>query len=142
MDCRRNLGEKRQAEVIFVDTSALYALLDKRDPSHRKAADKWKTLQTHDDFVTTNYVVLEAVSLLQSRLGTDAVKTLHDLLLVVKVHFLDRAVHDAAIELLFAESRRHLSLVDCSSFVFMRRAGIHRALAIDDDFKRAGFELL
>jgi predicted nucleic acid-binding protein len=35
-----------------------------------------------------------------------------------------------------------LSLIDCSSFVFMRRSGIRRAFSFDRDFKHSGFELL
>ena len=78
---------------------------------------------------------------MQARFGVSAVRRLHEELLPpIAVHFIDRALHDAAINLLFSEPRRHLSFVDCSSFAFMRHAGIRRAFAFDDDFKRMGFE--
>lgn len=38
--------------------------------------------------------------------------------------------------------RRDLSLVDCSSFVTMRRLGIKKAFALDEHFREQGFELL
>lgn len=129
--------------MIFVDTSALYALLLPNDAAHRKAVQIFQRLKSaHEGLVTTNYVVLEAGSLLQSRSGIEAVKRLDDLLSVVNVHFIDDSLHQTAMQELFAQSRRQVSLVDCSSFVFMRRAGIRRAFAFDDDFKRSGFELL
>jgi predicted nucleic acid-binding protein len=140
---RCNRREEIAAPLIFVDTSALYALLLPNDLAHGKAVQILECLQAgREHLVTTNYVVLETGSLLQSRSGVDAVKRLNDLLGVVDVHFIDESLHASALQELFAHSRRQLSLVDCSSFVFMRRAGIRRAFAFDDDFKRSGFELL
>ncbi len=37
-------------------------------------------------------------------------------------------------------SKRNLSLVDCVSFVVMRRLGIKEFLGFDDDFIREGFK--
>jgi predicted nucleic acid-binding protein len=45
------------------------------------------------------------------------------------------------VSLLRARGRRGLSLVDCASFVIMRRYGITRAMAFDEDFAREGFEI-
>jgi len=38
-------------------------------------------------------------------------------------------------------NRRGLSLVDCASFVVMRRYGIEEAFAFDEDFEKEGFRL-
>lgn len=138
------IGQKRQSPLIFVDTTAFYALLNDGDASHDAAANVWAALaQRRDSLHTTNYVVVETMSLLQARLGVRPARAFHDELLpVVQMHTVDSFLHEAAVDLFFSESRRHLSLIDCSSFVFMRRSGIRRAFSFDRDFKHSGFELL
>ncbi|HET9095542.1 MAG TPA: PIN domain-containing protein [Candidatus Baltobacteraceae bacterium] len=139
------MRKERQAPLmIFVDTTAFYALLDDRDESHDAAANVWAALAgRRDSLHTTNYIVVETTTLLQARLGVRAVRAFHDELLpVVQTHIVDSSLHEAGVDLLFSESRRHLSLIDCSSFVFMRRSGIRRAFSFDRDFKHSGFELL
>ena len=44
--------------TVFVDTSALYALLSADDPMHRVAAGTFSTLAT-TELVTHNYVIVE-----------------------------------------------------------------------------------
>ena len=55
---------------------------------------------------------------------------------------IDEELHAAAVASRFAAGRRKLSLVDCTSFEFVRRRGLTDALALDDDFARQGFRLL
>lgn len=130
--------------MIFVDTSALYALLDADEARHTLASSKWTdVVEQRPPLLTTNYIVLETTSIVQSRLGLDATRRLHnDLLPPLTVHFVDAALHDAAVDLLLAENQRRISLVDCASFLFMRRNSIKRAFAFDRDFERFGFEVL
>jgi predicted nucleic acid-binding protein len=40
------------------------------------------------------------------------------------------------------EDKRHLSLVDCTSFEFMAGRGIGEALTVDRHFRQEGFELI
>jgi predicted nucleic acid-binding protein len=46
---------------------------------------------------------------------------------------------DAGLSALLAAGRRHLSLVDCVSFVIMRRLGIRAYLGLDAHFAEQGF---
>ena len=58
---------------VFVDTSALLALLDADDPEHERAKTAWDELAAEGvSLVSTNYVVVETVSVAQHRLGIDA----------------------------------------------------------------------
>jgi predicted nucleic acid-binding protein len=129
---------------VWVDTSALVALLDTRDPNHARAHAIWERLRGgRPVLVTGNYVVAEAVAVLQRRLGMDAVDTLvDDILPAVTVAWVDGAVHAAAINSLRAARRRGLSLVDCISFEQMRRLGITAAFAFDPHFEEQGFHCL
>jgi predicted nucleic acid-binding protein len=127
--------------TVFLDTSALYAVLDRDDENHREAASRWRTLVERGELlVTSNYVVLELLALLQHRLGVGAVRALcDDMLGVVDVRFVAEPTHRTALGALLAARRRRLSLVDCASFELMRELGIERAFAFDRHFREQGF---
>ena len=59
---------------VFVDTSALYAVLDADDGKHSPACAEWQRLLLNSSLVTTNYVLVETTALLQHRLGVEAVR--------------------------------------------------------------------
>jgi predicted nucleic acid-binding protein len=129
---------------VFVDTSALLAVLDADEANHQAAAVQWRTLMGADDgLVTTNYVLVETVALIQRRLGIDAVRVFdRDVAPVLEVIWIDEARHRTAMAALVTAGRRDLSLVDCVSFESMRRSGVTRAFALDRHFDEQGFELL
>ena len=47
-----------------------------------------------------------------------------------------------AWEIFAARADKRYSFTDCTSFAMMRRLGIRRAAALDDDFRREGFEVV
>ena len=56
--------------TVLVDTSALYAVLDRDDEFHGVAHDAWThVLSGDDELLVSNYIVLEAFALIQSRVG-------------------------------------------------------------------------
>jgi predicted nucleic acid-binding protein len=61
---------------------------------------------------------------------------------VVAIAWVDEALHAEAREALLGSGRRHVSLVDWTSFLVMRRHGVARAFAFDPDFREQGFEVL
>ncbi len=132
--------------MIFVDTSAFFAILDRDDNAHALARQTWTALLSADTpalLLTSSYVLVESFALTQSRLGLDAVRALHeDILPVVSVHWVLEQDHAAAVSALLTANRRRLSLVDCCSFQIMRRLGVRQALAFDRHFAEHGFELV
>src|SRR5664280_871187 len=121
---------------VIVDTSALFALLDRRDAKHASAVAFW-TDPDDEDLVTHAYVVVESVALVRSRLGAEAVAALVDgLLPAIRVEMVDRPLHDACL----ADVRRigGASLVDRVTIAFAARHGIARAFANDADLVAAG----
>jgi predicted nucleic acid-binding protein len=92
---------------------------------------------------THNYVVLETAAVVQRRLGTAAVRELHDVLLLpLTVVWVDRELHQAGVAALLAAGARRVSLVDHVSFELMHRERIETAFAFDRDFATQGFSLI
>lgn len=130
--------------TVFVDTSALYALLDRDDRTHARAKASWMSLLSDDPsaLVTTSYVLVETAALVQRRLGLTAVRALvEDIRPVIRTIWVDEALHDAAEQRLVGEERRGLSFVDCASFEAMARERTTRAFAFDRHFAERGFGL-
>ncbi|MDL1961438.1 MAG: hypothetical protein LWX01_07015 [Deltaproteobacteria bacterium] len=62
-----------ESETVFVDTSAFYALMDRSDNNFEKAAGLWRSFLEKDFYLqTSNYIIVETLALLQSRLGFEA----------------------------------------------------------------------
>ncbi|MBI4282352.1 MAG: PIN domain-containing protein [Chloroflexi bacterium] len=129
---------------VFVDTSALLAVLDADDDFHPQARRIWgDLLQRDEDLFCTSYVLVECFALVQNRLGIAAVRALvEDVLPVIRVQWMAPEEHRAGVSALLTTGRRDLSLVDCVSFDSMRRSGVPDAFAFDQDFAEQGFRLL
>ena len=127
--------------IIFVDTSALYALLDRDDANHGKAKTAWSDiLRSEHILITTNYVLIESFALIQHRLGVEAARGFEaDVLPVIGVEWIKESIHRAGVSALLAASKRKLSLVDCVSFETMRSLGAKRVFAFDPHFTEQGF---
>ena len=126
--------------MIFIDTSAIYALADKADPNHIAAYSKFgDVLKSGEMFLLHNYILLESAALLQERLGlSSAILFLKDAK-SFEVEWVDLDLHEEAEKELEKIGKRGISLVDCTSFIVMRRRGVQRAFAFDPDFKNQGF---
>ena len=129
-------------DLLFVDTSAWFALVNRRDPDHAAAR------KLFDDFkgrlVTSNFILDETVTLCAYRLGHSTAVKVGETLLDANTGELVRASADdehRAWELFCDRMDKDYSYTDCVSFTMMRRLGISRAAALDEDFRREGFEV-
>ncbi len=127
----------------FVDTSALYALLDEDDQNHQAAAAWFAAAERAEVLVSHSYVVVESAALVQRRLGPAAVRTLFDSFIpAMSIVYVDEILHGRAVAAFLAGLRRQVSFVDWVSFQLMRDAGLDRAFAFDSDFPREGFAVV
>lgn len=129
--------------MILADTSGFFAVLDRTEPAHERAGSAWVELVARETVITHSYVLGETASLLQSRVGMPALERFRVLIEpVLDVVWIDKDLHDLAINATLAAARRKVSIVDHASFVVMRRLGVTRAFALDAHFAEQGFELV
>jgi uncharacterized protein len=137
------IGAGSARSSLFVDTSALFALLDERDPNHVLARAVLQRAYTErSGLITTNFIVAEAHALMLARRGrARAAGLLHEItrgpsMLVVRASEDDE---DAAQAIIYLYDDKDFSLTDAISFAVMRRLGIVTAFTLDRDFARFGF---
>lgn len=125
---------------LFVDTSAWFAYVNRKDPDHdavRRALNSFQGRLT-----TTNFILDETISLCRYRLGHPAAKALGSALLDSQTVDLVRTTPEdehGAWMLFCQRPDQRYSFTDCTSFVVMRRLQIPLALALDEDFRAEGF---
>lgn len=125
--------------MIFLDTSAIYALADRGDPNHREAKELFAAILARPEtLITHNYVIVESLALIQHRLGMEAARLLAEEIDAFEIEWIGEAIHREA-RARWSRSRRRISFVDQVSFVVMTRRNVSTAFAFDDDFEKAGF---
>ena len=130
-------------ELVFVDTSVWYALVNRKDPDHAKT--KRLIEEPGGYLVSSNYIFDETITLCLRRLGHSAAVRVGTALQDPQVVQLVRATaadEGRAWRLFRARSDKRYSYTDCISFVMMKRLGVTRAAALDDDFRQEGFEVV
>ena len=130
--------------MIFADTSFWFAAGHPRD-SHSAAARRIAAEHPSEQIVTTNHVLGETWTLFNTRASRWAALDFLDRLQSsprIDVLHVEPAVEAEAWTWLRRDDERRYSFVDATSFAVMRRHGITRAFAFDDDFAAAGFEVL
>jgi predicted nucleic acid-binding protein len=128
--------------TVFVDTSALYALIDEGDDNHASAIEGFRALRG-SELTTHTYVIVETLALVGRQLAWAATERILDMLFpLMDVIPVDDALHRAAALAYRESGSPRVSLVDRTSFAFMRRHGIRRAFAFDVDFAESGFDVV
>jgi Predicted nucleic acid-binding protein, contains PIN domain len=127
---------------VFVDTSALIALLDRADPRHEAVRSTFLELADRE-LVTHGYVVAETLAVARRRFGVDGViALLDDLLPVLTVLPVEPSLHASAQTRYRASLPSGTSFVDQVSFGVMTQEAIDTAFALDADFVAAGVDVI
>src|SRR5207253_3329441 len=120
---------------MFVDTSGLLCLFDRRDFRHERAHD---LIDKAPILISHSYVLAEFIPLTHSR-GLSRLAALefaNDILnsQLVELIWVDESLHRAAQALLEKRIDKTYSLCDAVSFVLMRDFGFNEALTTDRHF--------
>lgn len=128
---------------VFVDTSALLALVVGSDHAHEEARDGFGRLRAERaSLVTSSYVLVETYALLQNRIGIGAVRVFREVFApLLEVLWVDEATHERALDDVLDRGVKKLSLVDATSFALMRANKLERAFAFDAHFREEGYTL-
>ena len=127
---------------VFVDTSALIALLDRADPRHEAVRSAFLDLADRE-LVTHGYVVAETLAVARRRFGMDGViALLDDLLPVLAVLPVEPSLHASAQARYRASLPSGPSFVDHVSFGVMTQEAIDAAFTLDADFVAAGVDVI
>ena len=130
---------------VFADTSGWGNLVDPSQKHHVQAATLYRDIRRQGGkFITTNYVINELVALFTSPLRLPREKTIAfidamKMSAYVEIVHIDTNLDIEAWEMLKQFRDKDWSLVDCSSFVLMKRRGIAQAWTHDHHFEQAGF---
>lgn len=120
--------------MIFVDSSYLIALVDEADSWHRRALKVSKDLPAGG--IISDYVLLEAVTIIGHRGGGKAGRDLYESLMDnFQVVYLDKDLLGGSMDV-YLEYDGMLSVADAVSVEIMRRRGIKRVVSFDKDFDK------
>jgi predicted nucleic acid-binding protein len=136
--------------IIFVDTSAIYAICNKDDKHHQEAVNFVSSLPPYLKLVISNYVFVETWCLLNAHLSWKAALAFYDDVLSKAFHLIDIQEADilASRKIMDKYADQSFSLVDATSFALMEHLGITRAFSFDSHFRiyrkpdRNHFEIL
>ena len=126
---------------VFVDTSAILALLVATDEAHPAAKMAFARLAAREAaLLTTSYVLVETYALLGRRLGMEAVRGFREQFApLLEVIWVDQDLHNRALDTLLQRGSRQLSLVDVTSFLVIGEQQIEEVFAFDRQFENEGF---
>ncbi len=134
---------------IFVDTWAWYALADAADTDHILAQLANEQLLADDyTFITTNFVLAEAVTLIRYKLHHTAAIQFRQMLQqliqagLVELVRVDETHEAAAWEIFRQYVDQKFSYTDCTSFAVMRDLKLTQAFTGDHHFSILGFTLV
>ena len=130
---------------IFVDTSWFKAFADPNDDFHQKALQQLQNLPTSVNFITTNFILDETLTLIRVRV--DLASALDFGTLLTKSGIILKVIRVIAKDEKFAwdwfpKNWSKLSFTDCTSFAVMQRLDLKDVATFDDHFSRAGFHML
>lgn len=127
--------------LILVDTSAVYALIDRDDRNHSAAKTKLTALRKKrlEPFLT-NFIVAECHALLLTRLGIGIARTWL-LSNVWQVEPIVAADEQRARDIIRRYVDKDFSFVDATSISIMERMELRSVFSFDRHFEQYGFAL-
>lgn len=127
---------------ILVDTSAVFALLDRDDGNHGAAKRALAAMKRQRlEPLLTNFIVAESHALLLARLNGHVARRW----LTSQSWVIERVSADdeaRAVSIIAAHIDKTYSYTDATSFAVMERRGVRSALAFDQHFHQYGFQVL
>lgn len=129
--------------AVFLDTSGIYAWINRNDPWHEAMCALPKTEERR--LVVSDYIVAEACSLFVARKIPHQRRRLFELIdhsRIVHFNWIGPDLFTKAREWMLRYEDQPFSFTNCTSFACMKHLGIREAATTDRHFRTAGFEAL
>ena len=134
---------------VFVDTGGWIAIVAGADRYHQAAAECYESLlHQKSQFITSDYVIDEAVTRVRYDLGHKVAIRLLDLLAeaeegeALQVSRVDEPIWEAAEEVFRKYDDQEFSFTDCTSFVLARTVEVDVVFGFDRHFAIHGFRVV
>ncbi|MEA3295077.1 MAG: PIN domain-containing protein [Euryarchaeota archaeon] len=133
-----------KGNIIFVDTSALFAIANVRDEDHRKAREFLSKLaEERVTFLVTNFIISEIYTLMLRKIGRNkAIEYVEKLSNTAEIERVSKEDESQAWQIILRCQDKHFSYVDATSFAVMERLGINDAFSFDEHFRQYSFNRL
>lgn len=128
---------------VFVDTSAWYALYDRRDGCHEAASRFLK--ETPALLITSNLIFAETLSLMTKRLGKTLALNFGRKLRAsgrVRILHLDAALEESAWGNFERYHDKPWDFIDCASFALLDSLKLAQAFTFDAHFTQRGLQVV
>jgi len=135
------------SEMIFVDTSAFYALEVTTDVNHKSAKAFLNELKNNKYglLLTTDYILDETYTLLRIRKNHTVAMAFLDKVFKsksIRIIWIDELMFRKALQYAKKYNNLKLSYTDCTSFAVMESFKIKTAFSFDSHFSNVGFTRL
>lgn len=136
--------------AVYVDASALAALINSRDQNYANAQKLLKHLQLEKaSLITTDYIIDEAATLLLTRSRNGYYYALAMLNWVfdpnsnLRIEWVEKAIFKTATKIFRRFNKdKQWPFTDCTSYVVMKELGIKTAFTFDEHFRQMGFKIV
>lgn len=133
-------------EKTFVDTSGWVSLFVEKDKNHKKAVAILERLKSlNSSIYTSDYVIDETITTISSRgnhkqsvIAGEALFTSE----IIKIVYVSPKYIKTAWKFYQKYKDKKFSFTDVTSFVIIKELNINKAFAFDDDFAKAGVEIV
>ena len=124
---------------VFVDASAFYALLNKKDKFYEKAISVAKVLSDSNELlITSNYTLAETYTVVRSKINFNTARAFISEIRrsEIEIIWIDEETHNRGVEIFIEKKEpKDLSFFDCVDFALIERYGIKKAFSFDRHFK-------
>lgn len=123
---------------IFVDTSALFALINRSDVDHERAKCYLSSLsQDNATLIISNFILSETYTLILYKIGrTPALNAVNGILKTCELERISEEDEQQAWRIINDFDDKDFSYVDVTTFAVMTRLGLTKAFSFDEHFNQ------
>lgn len=132
---------------IFVDSDAFIALIKHNDSNHQRAKLIFEKLQdTTVNFITSNYVFSEVITVLSQRVDHQTaiifIQNMQSGDNMFVIERIDREAEEKAVQIFINQTSKNVSFVDCTNIALIKQKGLDGIFSFDEDYKNNGVQLI